>query len=315
MSSLDDDNDWNIGRAVAESKFIDQDVIPKLDLPAELFAHFFYRKGEVGVCLTELNNRCKEALVNDDKQVKCAALKVLKHLMPGRDGCYDDLIPLLLTAASDKVPKKICQGAIEVLASFGHQATLEIVEAVVDRLDDHCLDVQIAAIKALPCFCPDLAGLGVTKLGDLVSNGVNEAEKAEACRALAQLASEAHTAVEALVNAALKDSKAQVRREAALALVAIDPAGDLVPNYCKHADEQVRLIKLLRELGESGRELRKHIESCQATNQTFRTQEDIANALQTHARKVKKLLDRLEIKKKAGKYVISAEQWAEMQQN
>ena len=313
MPSLDDDNSWDIdiGQAVAESKFIDQRVIPGLNLPDEIFVHFFFRNGEYGVSLTELYNRCKEALVNDDEQVRCAALKVLKRLIP-RSGLRDhDLIPLLLKAASDEL-SIIREGAVEALASFGHQATLEIVEAVVDRLDDHAPDVQIAAIKALPGFGPDLAGLGVTKLGDITSNGVNEAEKTEACRALVQLGSEAKAAVEALVNAAFKDSNSQISREVVLALVAIDPAGDLVPNYCKHPDEQVRLVKLLRGLGESGRELRKRIESFQATSRTFRTLKQIAAELKTNEKKVSTLIKRLRIKKEGGEYIFSSSQWAEM---
>ncbi len=131
-------------------------------------------------------------------------------------------------------------------------------------------DLREAAISALPVFGPDAATASVPALVRTLEDGTVGIRLA-ACSTLRRLGIESRPAVRPLVAAVLKDADGAVRREAALALIQIDPEGRIVKKELRGRPARERFVEQLIAIGEEARPLRHRLiglidEECPADN-------------------------------------------------
>ncbi len=109
----------------------------------------------------------------------------------------------------------------------------------------------IAAIHALRACGPDMAAAAI----EWLARSLGRADVAElACKTLGWIGAGAGSAIEQLIDLATGPSK-QLRRDAASALIAIDPAGTVVSKRISDRAQREAMLMALRETGAEGRNM------------------------------------------------------------
>ncbi len=170
------------------------------------------------------------------------------------------LFPRLIEVIDTGSPPGAKLHAVQALNALGSPHVTEPVPLLIRLIQDSHQqeDVREAAIRALPSFGPDAASMSIPTLVRALEGGTVGIRLA-ACSTLRWLGIEAGPAVRPLVAAVLKDADGAVRREAALALIQIDPEGRIVGKALPKRSARERFVGELVAIGEEARPLRHRL--------------------------------------------------------
>ena len=257
--------------------------------------------------------QCREGHVGAAELLGFAAERSTPVLGGFLDATILDALPDLIEMLAASSPDARI-AAIKAIASFRESVTLDAVDAVTECIYDPCEQVQCEAIRAIMAFGLDKATTAVPRLTAILEGGVYAEVLLAACAALRSMGSEAKDAVGALVRVATdRSTSARIAAAAASALTIIDPDGCAVANLVTHRDDRDRLLRVLRGLGERGRQMRHPLEAHEVVNvRTYRTHAEIADAANVAQRTLQRYLKELGIKKTGGKYSFSDAQWQQL---
>jgi len=161
-----------------------------------------------------------------------------------------DAVPTVVNATTGS-NEEVRIAALNALEGFAAEAGLDVIAAVTARAPASAPETK-AAVHALRACGPDLAAGGVGWLTKSLEHP--DAEIAElACRTLGWIGAGAVGSIEPIIALAVGQNR-RLRREAAGALIAIDPAGKVVSKRVSDPAQREALLMALREKGAEGRD-------------------------------------------------------------
>ena len=188
-----------------------------------------------------------------------------------------DAVPAVVSAASGN-SEKVRIAALKALEGFALDAGSDVVAAVTAQdYSSTSAPETIAAISALWACGPDLAAAGVGWLVELLEHAVADVVELT-CRTLGWIGAAATDAIEPLIALAIGPRRL-LRREAAGALIAIDPDGKTASKLVSDPVQRDALLMALREKGVEGREMVAKLGSAWAAQKSHAPNKVVLRAL------------------------------------
>lgn len=208
-----------------------------------------------------------EFLDDQEDQVRIAAARCLEFFAHGFH-LANQGTPWLVQGTASRLVKAIDDPVAEIrwhilaaLTKLQYSDTETMLPAILRRLKDKDAQVREAAILAARNLGIDQASAIISELIRLLADPSPQVRLC-ACEIMEWLGPEATTAIPALGNCTKVGNPAAVRSRAAQALAVIDPTGEeLLKSLDKGTVDAVTVA--LRELGKSGRSLRRALMAAQ----------------------------------------------------